>query len=91
VVNFGDGWLPNPETRLSKLADRISDLQRLAGEAGRERIPVTFFAVKPDADGLKRFAEAGVDRGLFFLPPASREELEPVLDHYAELAEAVAG
>ncbi len=89
VVNFGDGWLPNPETRLSKLADRIAELERLAAEAGRERIPVTFFAVKPDADGLKRFAEAGVDRGLFFLPPASREELEPVLDHYAELAEAV--
>jgi probable F420-dependent oxidoreductase len=90
VVNFGDGWLPNPETRLSKLADRIAELERLAAEAGRERIPVTFFAVKPDADGLKRFAEAGVDRGLFFLPPASREELEPALDHYSELAEAVA-
>jgi probable F420-dependent oxidoreductase len=89
VVSFGDGWLPNPETRLSKLGERIADLQQLAAEAGRDRIPVTFFAVKPDAEGLERFAEAGVDRGLFFLPPASREELEPLLDHYATLAEGL--
>ena len=85
VIAFGDGWLPNPETRLSALADRIETLQRLASEAGRDRIPVTFFGVKPDADALKRYEESGVDRGLFYLPPAGREELEPAIDFYAKL------
>jgi len=87
VVRFGDGWIPNPETRLSQLPGRIEDLRRLADEAGRERIPVTFYGLKPDAEALERYAEAGVDRGIFFLPSASREELEPVLDHYTKLAE----
>ena len=90
VVRFGDGWIPNPETRLSLLPGRIEDLQRMAEEAGRGRIPVTFYALKPDPEALERYAAAGVDRGLFLLPPASREELEPALDHYTRLAETVA-
>ena len=90
VVRFGDGWLPNPETRLSQLPGRIEDLQRMAEEAGRERIPVTFYALKPDPEALQRYADAGVDRGVFLLPPASRDELMPVLDHYTKLAEEFA-
>jgi probable F420-dependent oxidoreductase len=90
VVRFGDGWIPNPETRLSQLPDRVEELNRMAEEAGRDRIPVTFYGLKPDAEALERYAEAGVDRGIFFLPSASREELEPVLDHYTQLAEGFA-
>ena len=87
VVDFADGWLPNPETRLSQLPGRIEELQRMAAEAGRDRIPVTFYALKPELEALHRYADAGVDRGVFLLPPASREELEPALDHYTKLAE----
>jgi alkanesulfonate monooxygenase SsuD/methylene tetrahydromethanopterin reductase-like flavin-dependent oxidoreductase (luciferase family) len=87
VIRFGDGWMPNPETRLSQLPGRIEELQRMAGEAGRDRIPVTFYALKPDLEALERYAEAGVDRGLFLLPPASREELEAALDHYTKLGQ----
>ena len=90
VVRFGDGWIPNPETRLSQLPERVEELHRMAEEAGRDRIPVTFYGLKPDAEALERYAEAGVDRGIFFLPSASREELEPVLDHYTQLAEGFA-
>ncbi len=88
VVRYGDGWMPNPATRLSELAGFVEQLQELAADAGRERIPVTFYGLKPDAESLERYAEAGVDRGIFYLPPASRDELEPVLDHYSSLAEA---
>ena len=31
---------------------RIGELQRRAGEAGREPLPVTFYGVKPDPDSL---------------------------------------
>jgi probable F420-dependent oxidoreductase len=87
VVGYGDGWIPNPETRLSQLPDRIEALQGMAAEAGRERIPVTFYGLKPDLESLHRYADAGVDRGVFLLPAASRQELEPALDHYTKLAE----
>ena len=85
VVRFGDGWMPNPATRLSELAEKVSELQQLASEAGRERIPVTFYGLKPDAESLQRYADAGVDRGIFYLPAAPREDLDPVLGHYTEL------
>jgi probable F420-dependent oxidoreductase len=86
VVSFGDGWMPNPSTRLSQLGERIPELQRLAAEAGRDRIPVTFYAVKPDPEALRRYEEAGVDRAIFLLPPEGRGEVEPLIDRYAEMA-----
>ena len=86
VVAVADEWIPNPETRLSALAPRIEELQRRGAAAGRERIPVTFYGVKPDAESLRRYAEAGVDRAIFYLPSASRAEVEPLVDGLAGLA-----
>ena len=37
VVDLADEWIPNPETRLSELPDRIGDLQNRAATAGRDR------------------------------------------------------
>jgi probable F420-dependent oxidoreductase len=86
VVALADEWIPNPETRLRELPDRIADLQERAAAAGRDRIPVTFYAVKPEAEALRRFAAAGVDRAIFYLPPAPAEQVEPYLEHLAGLA-----
>ena len=86
VVALADEWIPNPETRLGALGARISELQRRGAEAGRERIGVTFYAVKPERDALARYEEAGVDRGVLYLPQGTRETLEPVLDRFADLA-----
>lgn len=86
AVKIADEWIPNPETRLSALAERIGELQRLAQEAGRERMPVTFYGVKPDPASLERYREAGVDRAIFYLPPRPLDELQELLDHYMELA-----
>jgi probable F420-dependent oxidoreductase len=88
VVAVADEWIPNPETRLSDLVERVADLQRRAQAAGRERIPVTFYAVKPEADALRRYADAGVDRAVFYLPPGTRDQVEPLLDACAGLADA---
>lgn len=86
AVEIADGWLPNPETRMSVLAERVAELQRLAAEAGREPLPVTFYGVKPDLDSLRAYEEAGVDRAIFWLPTLPLAELEPVLDAYTSLA-----
>jgi probable F420-dependent oxidoreductase len=86
VADYGDEWIPNPETRLSVLAERIAELERRAREAGRDRIPITFYGVKPDAEALARYAEAGVDRAVFWLPPRPLDELTGLLDRYTELA-----
>ncbi|MBA2522170.1 MAG: LLM class F420-dependent oxidoreductase [Solirubrobacterales bacterium] len=86
VVALADEWIPNPETRLRDLGERIAELQRRGSAAGRERIPVTFYAVKPEAEALRRYADAGVDRAVFYLPPNPREQVEPLVDQLATLA-----
>jgi probable F420-dependent oxidoreductase len=86
VVDLADEWIPNPETRLSELPDRIGDLQNRAATAGRDRIPVTFYAVKPEAEALKRYAEAGVDRAVFYLPSGPPDQVIAYVTHLAALA-----
>ena len=69
AVAVADGWIPNPETRLSALGERVTELQRRAAAAGREPLPVTFYAVKPQVEALRRYADAGVDRAVFLPAP----------------------
>ena len=83
VVRYGDGWMP-----IGRRADfkaRIDELNRLAAEAGRADIPVTIFGAAPKPEVIDAYAEAGVERLLFHLPPAPRDEVLPLLDQRAEL------
>ena len=84
VVRYGDGWMPIG--RGGDLTGRIEELNRLAAEAGRGRIPVTIFSAVPKAEAIDAYAEAGVERLLFHLPPAPRDEVLPLLEQRAELA-----
>ena len=83
VVRYGDGWMPIG--RGADLKSRIEELNRLASEAGRARIPVTIFGAPPKAEVVDAYAEAGVERLLFHLPPAPRDEVLPLLEQRAEL------
>jgi probable F420-dependent oxidoreductase len=86
VLEYGDGWFPNMRD-LDELAQRIAELQRRAADAGRERIPVTYFGLRDaDDDKLERMAAAGVDRVLLMLPPKGRDESLAGVERYAELA-----
>ena len=84
VVRYGDGWMP-----IGRRADfkaRIDELNRLTAEAGRADIPVTIFGTAPKPEVIDAYAEAGVERLLFHLPPAPRDEVLPLLEQRAELA-----
>ena len=84
VVRYGDGWMP-----IGRRADfkaRIDELNRMAAEAGRADIPVTIFGAAPKPEVIDAYAEAGVERLLFHLPPAPRDEVLPLLEQRAELA-----
>jgi probable F420-dependent oxidoreductase len=80
VIAFGDEWMPN---RVSGLRERISELQRLAAEAGRDPIPVTLSGAKPDPELIERGEEAGVHRCTFYIRPADAGETARQLDELA--------
>ena len=84
VVRYGDGWMPIG--RYGDLRGRIEELNRLSAEAGRADIPVTIFGAAPKPEVIDAYAEAGVERLLFHLPPAPRDEVLPLLEQRAELA-----
>ncbi len=89
VIEFCDGWMPiyGRSTPGAGLLAKIDTLRQRAKEAGRDpaSINITIFGAPMDRDGLDKFAQAGVDRVVFWLAPAGRATVEPILERYAAL------
>ncbi len=87
VVDLCNGWIPigfNPDAILSGMKD-IAARAEAAGKNPKD-FPVSVFGAPGDAGVLKRFAEAGVQRVNFWVPPKPKEDVLPILDGYAKLA-----
>jgi probable F420-dependent oxidoreductase len=82
VVRYGDGWMPNRGV----VMERIPELQSLAKAAGRGRIPVTVYP-KANAEDIERYARAGVDRCIYWVPPDGRDAALRKLEELAGLVE----
>jgi probable F420-dependent oxidoreductase len=87
VIAFGDEWMPNRIGDEQELFARIAALQERAQAAGRDPIPVTFSGGPKDPDAIERFARAGVERCVYYVPPVAAGEIERHLDKRAEIAE----
>jgi probable F420-dependent oxidoreductase len=87
VVRYCDGWMPIP-IRAGALVDSIADLRQRARAAGRDpaSIAISLYGVPADADALRSYAGAGVQRSIFALPSAGRDTVLPLLDRYAAVA-----
>ena len=83
AVKFADEWMPIG-ARLD-LAERISELNEKAEEAGRGPIPVTNWGTAPNREAIDELADIGVGRAIFGLPSAKEGEVIPLLDRYAEV------
>ncbi len=89
VIEYGDGWMPilGRPSGGPGLPEKIADLRHRAEEAGRDpsSISISTFGAPADREGLEKLEEAGVERAVFWLPPAERDKVEPILDNYAKL------
>ena len=68
VVRYADGWMPNR----GDVIERIPELQRMAGAAGRAPIPVSYYP-KATVEDIERVGEAGVERCIWYVPPDGRD------------------
>ena len=86
VVRYCDGWMPiGPLVR--DFAKSIRTLRELAGKVGRDPQAISVSAMSAPADEkvIASWAEAGVERVVFPLPPAPADKVLPKLDQYAKL------
>ena len=79
VLAFGDGWMPNVIND-DELLGRIAALRSRAGSD----VPISINASPRRPERLERYAEAGVERAIFYLPSASRAEIEERMDKVQE-------
>ena len=89
VVEFCDGWMPisGRTDDGPSLAEKVVLLKRQTSEAGRDpdSLDISVFGARPDTDSVGRMEDSGVNRVIFSLPSAERDEVEPLLDEYAKL------
>src|SRR5437588_1942654 len=70
VVRYCDGWMPNR----GDVVGRIPELQRMAADAGRGPIPVSAYGTpRGGAEEIERFAAAGVERIIYYVPSDGRD------------------
>jgi probable F420-dependent oxidoreductase len=91
VIAFGDEWMPNRIENPEALAGRISELGELAAAAGRERPPVGLYAAGAKAEEVAAYEGVGVERYVFYVPPAPREDAERRLEHLVGVIEEYRG
>jgi len=80
VVRYADGWMPNR----GDVIERIPELQRMAKDAGRGHIPVSYYP-KVDAAEIDRLAGAGVERLIYYVPPDGRDAALRKLEELAAM------
>ncbi|MCX9192022.1 LLM class F420-dependent oxidoreductase [Carbonactinospora thermoautotrophica] len=86
IVEYGDGWLAPPGLSLDKLTHGVRELQRLARDRGREDVSVTaYLSPGAEAADVARLAELGVERVLFGIDTAPRDETLRTLDELTKL------
>src|SRR3954454_6150462 len=87
VLAYGDEWMPNRIGDDDAFVARLDELQRRAEEAGRDQIRVTMYGASRKPDVLRRWAEHGVTRAVYWIPPVEAGEAERRIDEVVGFVE----
>jgi probable F420-dependent oxidoreductase len=83
AVRYGDGWYPNASS--GNPEEYVPAFRKMATEAGRDpkSLSLRLGGAPDDADKLKHFRDIGVDAVNVTLMSETKDQLLPVLDHWA--------
>ncbi len=82
IVEFCDAWMPLA-TRMN-VVDRAADVRHALEDAGRDPASFEITAYSAKVEDLDLLREAGIDRAVFSIPPATADVVLPRLDALAE-------
>ena len=87
AIEYGNGWMPIGGRGLDAL-DILPRFRQMAAEAGRnpDEVPMSIFAARQDAEILKRYRDAGVDRAVIMVGSKGRDATLKDLDAVAAVA-----
>ena len=84
VAEYGDGWMPIGG-RLDGLREKVAKLAEMRTAAGKPPADVTIFGSPGRPEAVEEYADAGVTRIIFSLPPAEADRVLPILERHAEV------
>ncbi len=88
VLRFGDGWIASGRhLDGAELAGRVTELQRLASDAGRGTLPVTLQQATPSRSAIDDYLAMGLARVTFRVEPGDEDFVSAQLHQLAELVE----
>jgi probable F420-dependent oxidoreductase len=89
AVDFDGHWMP--VVSREDVGEGLADLRRRAERAGRDpaTVTLTMFGARPDEKRLGAWRDLGVERVVFPLPSAGRDQVLPLLDQYAAVMHKV--
>ena len=88
VLAFADEWFPNRLGDEDKFIARIEKLRRRGREEAGREIGVTLQLAPTEPEGIERYAQAGVNRCVWYLPPRDLASVERALDRYTAAKDA---
>ncbi len=88
VLAFADEWMPNRIGDDEKIAARIEKLIRRGRDEAARDIAVTLSVAPTEPELIERYAQAGVHRCVWYLPPRDLGSVERALDRYAKAVRA---
>ena len=94
AIRYGDGWMPQvTETKPTPLIDLIPRFRQMCAEGGRDadKMDISIGGQQPDADLVKRYRDAGVNRVSVSLPSEKADTILPQLDQWLTVIRSVNG
>src|SRR5215467_7527039 len=94
AVRYGDGWMPQvTEKSPTPLIELLPRFRQMCAEGGRDpdRMDISIGQQQPDADLVRRYQDAGVNRVSVSLPSEHADTILPILDQWVQVMRAVNG